>query len=362
MKDAPPPHWQRVVVEKPFGHDLASARELNAKLTRHLHEKQIFRIDHYLGKETVQNLLVFRFGNAIFEPLWQRQSVDHVQITVSEEEGVGSRGSYYEEAGALRDMVQNHLLQVLAMVAMEPPAALEAENIRDEKVKLLRCIRTPQPETISGSLVRGQYDAGVLEGASRNAYRQEPHVRPDSNVETFGAWRAWIDNWRWSGVPFYLRTGKNLPTKASEVRVQFRSPPQVLFAAQCGLKLDSNSITIRLQPDEGITLRLNGKIPGAQLQLRPVRMRFGYDAEFGSYTPEAYERLLLDAIAGDATLFIRRDEVETAWSLVDVIREFWRDQPLTQTDMYPAGSWGPAGANELLSRLGHHWRNPELGH
>ena len=335
---------QRVVVEKPFGHDLPSARALNEQLSRFVHEKQLYRIDHYLGKETVQNILVFRFSNAIFEQLWNRQAVDHVQFTVSEKLGVGSRGGYYEEAGAMRDMVQNHLLQVLALVAMEPPGSLEAECIRDEKVKLLRSVRPTE-------VVRGQY----------TGYRKEPNVRPDSNVETFVAMRVFLDNWRWSGVPFYLRTGKNLAASASEVRVQFRPTPNVLFAAQCGPKLDADAITMRLQPDEGITLRFNGKIPGTSLQLRPVRMHFSYDTEFGAYTPEAYERLLLEALSGDATLFIRRDEVEAAWSIVDPIRAEWQSQPLSDREFYAPASWGPSAADELLSARGHTWRNPTPG-
>ena len=351
--------WQRVVVEKPFGHDLASAQQLNAELTRFAHETQIFRIDHYLGKETVQNILMFRFSNSIFEQLWNRQSVDHVQITLSEKLGVGSRGGYYEEAGALRDMVQNHMLQVLALVAMEPPVSLEAESIRDEKVKLLKSIRLLHPSQVAGNVVRGQYTAGEIDGQPRPAYRQEPKVNPDSSVETYVAMKLFIDNWRWSGVPFYLRFGKNLPLSASEVRVQFRPTPHVLFAAQCGPKLDANAITLRLQPNEGITLRFNGKIPGTNLQLRPVRMHFSYDAEFGAYTPEAYERLLLEVLSGDGTLFIRRDEVETAWSIVDPIREGWDGKLLTGQEFYPAGSWGPATADDLLATRGHAWRNPQ---
>ncbi len=358
-RDEPGTGWQRVVVEKPFGHDLASAQKLNSELTRFAHEKQIYRIDHYLGKETVQNILMFRFSNSIFEQLWNRQSVDHIQITVSEKIGVGGRGGYYEEAGALRDMVQNHLLQVMALIGMEPPVSLEAESIRDEKVKLLKSIRPLHPSQIETNIVRGQYTEGEVAAQMRLAYRQETKVRPGSNVETYVAAKLFVDNWRWSGVPFYLRTGKNLPLSASEVRIQFRPTPNVLFAAQCGTKLDANAITLRLQPNEGITLRFNGKIPGTSLQIRPVRMHFSYDAEFGAYTPEAYERLLLEAIEGDATLFIRRDEVETAWSIVDPIREGWGNHPLTDREFYTAGTWGPVAADQLLSVRGHAWRNPQ---
>ena len=337
------PGWQRVVVEKPFGHDLESARQLNRELTRFAGEQQVFRIDHYLGKETVQNLMMFRFSNAIFERLWNRDSIDHVQVTVSESLGVGQRGGYYEEAGALRDMVQNHLLQVLALIAMEPPVSLDAEAIRNEKVKLLQSIRPISGSEALRQVVRGQYTAGTVQGEARPAYRQEPKILPDSNVETYAALKLFIDNWRWSGVPFYLRTGKNLPLSASEVRVQFRPTPHVLFAAQCGQRLDPNSLTIRLQPNEGITLRFNGKVPGNSVAVRPVRMHFSYDSEFGAYTPEAYERLLLEAMAGDATLFIRRDEVETAWQFVDTIRQAWGQQPLSNREFYAAGTWGPSG-------------------
>ena len=350
--------WQRIVVEKPFGTDLKSALKLNTELTRFAYEKQIYRIDHYLGKETVQNILMFRFSNAIFEQLWNRHAVDHVQITVSEKLGVGGRGGYYEEAGAIRDMVQNHLLQVLALVGMEPPVSLEAEAIRDEKVKLLKSIRQLDPSQVAGNAVRGQYAAGSIDGQARGAYRQEEKVSPTSTTETYVALKVMIDNWRWSGVPFYLRTGKSLPMSASEVRVQFKPTPNVLFAAQCGPKLDANAITLRLQPNEGIFLRFNGKVPGNTTEIRPVRMHFDYDSEFGAYTPEAYERLLLEAIAGDATLFIRRDEVEAAWGIIDPIKAGWANQPLTDKEFYAAGSWGPVLADEMLAQRGHAWRLP----
>jgi glucose-6-phosphate 1-dehydrogenase len=361
-KEEQPGTWQRLVVEKPFGHDLESAEQLNSELTRHAHEKQVFRIDHYLGKETVQNILMFRFSNSIFEELWSRKTIDHVQITVSEKLGVGQRGGYYEEAGAIRDMVQNHLLQVLSLVAMEPPVSLDAEPIRDEKVKLLKSIRPLSVSDVGKQVVRGQYFAGMLEGQLRPGYRQEPRVKSDSNVETYVALKLFIDNWRWSGIPFFLRTGKCLPLSASEVRIQFRPTPNVLFAAQCGQKLDFNALTIRLQPHEGISLRFNGKVPGTSLQVRPVRMHFSYDTEFGAYTPEAYERLLLEAMAGDATLFIRRDEVETAWGIVDSIRKGWEGKSLSNREFYSAGTWGPVASEDLLAQTGHVWRDPQPIH
>jgi glucose-6-phosphate 1-dehydrogenase len=350
--------WQRIVVEKPFGHDLDSARRLNTELTRYAQEQQVFRIDHYLGKETVQNILMFRFSNSIFERLWNRDSIDHVQVTVSEKLGVGQRGGYYEEAGALRDMVQNHLLQVVSLVAMEPPVSLEAEPIRDEKVKLLKSLRPLTADLVSRQVVRGQYFAGLVDSDPRPGYRQEPKVKSDSNVETYVALKLFIDNWRWSGVPFYLRTGKNLPASVSEVRIQFRPTPHVLFAAQCGQKLDPNALTLRLQPNEGISLRFNGKVPGTSLAVRPVRMHFSYDAEFGAYTPEAYERLLLEAMVGDATLFIRRDEVETAWQIVDNIRQAWDTKPLSNREFYAAGTWGPVASDDLLAQDGRAWHPP----
>jgi glucose-6-phosphate 1-dehydrogenase len=353
------PGWQRIVIEKPFGHDLESARQLNRELTNYAREQQVYRIDHYLGKETVQNILMFRFSNAIFERLWNRDTVDHVQIIVGEKLGVGDRGGYYEEAGALRDMVQNHMLQVMSLITMEPPVSLDAEPIRDEKVKLLKSLRPLKPEDVARQVVRGQYFAGTVDGEARPGYRQETKVKPDSNVETYVALKLFIDNWRWSGVPFYLRTGKNLPLSASEVRIQFRPTPHVLFAAQCGQMLDPNALTLRLQPNEGISLRFNGKVPGTSLAVRPVRMHFSYDSEFGAYTPEAYERLLLEAMVGDATLFIRRDEVEAAWQIVDSIRKGWEGKPLTNREFYAAGTWGPVAADDLLAQSGHTWREPQ---
>jgi len=351
--------WQRIVVEKPFGHDRASAEQLNTELTRFAHERQVFRIDHYLGKETVQNILMFRFSNSIFERLWNRDMVDHVQITVSENLGVGGRGGYYEEAGALRDMLQNHLLQVMSLVAMEPPVSLDAEPIRDEKVKLLKSVRELTPDAVAKQVVRGQYFAGTIDGQLKPGYRQEPKVKADSNTETYVAAKLLVDNWRWSGVPFYLRTGKYLPLSASEVRIQFRQTPNVLYAAFCGNKLDPNALTLRLQPNEGISLRFNGKVPGTSTSVRPVRMAFSYNSEFGAYTPEAYERLLLEAMSGDATLFIRRDEVEAAWTIVDSIRKGWEGHPLTNREFYAAGTWGPIAADELLAQRAHVWRNPQ---
>jgi len=353
-----PNGWQRIVVEKPFGTDLPSATKLNDELTHFAHERQIYRIDHYLGKETVQNILMFRFSNSIFEPLWNRQSVDHVQITVSEKVGVGGRGGYYEEAGAMRDMVQNHLSQVLSLIAMEPPVSLQAESIRDEKVKLLKSIRPIHGADVAKQIVRGQYFAGMVDGELRPGYRQETKVKTNSNVETYAALKLYIDNWRWSGVPFYLRTGKSMPLSASEVRVQFRPTPHVLFSAKSEGKLDPNAITLRLQPNEGIYLRFNGKVPGTTLAVRPVRMHFSYNTEFGAYTPEAYERLLLEAMAGDATLFIRRDEVETAWNFVDPIRAAWEGKALTNREFYSANTWGPVAAEDLLAPSGHVWRDP----
>ena len=308
-------------------------------------ENQIYRIDHFLGKETVQNLLVFRFANTIFEPVWNRNYIDNVQITVSESLSVLKCGAYYDQSGVVRDMVHNHLLQLLTLVAMEPPTVADSESLSNKKVEVLQAIRRWTPGQAADSATRGQYAGSG--------------VAPDSNTPSYAALRLHVDNWRWSGVPFYLRTGKNLPLRASEVRVQFRPTPNVLFAAQGHLDLHANALTLRLQPDEGIFLRFNGKVPGNSIETRPVRMHFGYDAEFGAYTPEAYERLLLEAMAGDATLFIRRDEVETAWQIVDDIRAGWGGTPLSNREFYAAGTWGPVAADDLLEQDSHKWHNPK---
>jgi glucose-6-phosphate 1-dehydrogenase len=358
LRPRPEVGWQRIVIEKPFGHDAASAHALNETLARYASEEQLFRIDHYLGKETVQNIMMFRFSNAVFERLWNRDTIDHIQITVSETAGVGDRAGYYEEAGALRDMLQNHLLQVLALITMEPPVSLDPEAIRDEKVKLLRSVRRYTPDQAARHVVRGQYTAGQIEDKPVPGYRQEPRVRPDSNVETYVAARLFLDNWRWSGVPIYLRTGKRLARTVSEVRIQFKPTPHVLFATLCAPTPAPNAVTLRLQPREGISLRFNGKVPGLDLRVRPVRMHFDYNAEFGAYTPEAYERLLRDAIAGDPTLFLRRDEIEAAWAIADSLRAGWDERPLSPTEFYPAGSWGPPAADAMIAATGHSWHEP----
>jgi len=344
--------WTRLVVEKPFGRDLASARQLNEQLGLVFRERQIFRIDHYLGKETVQNILVFRFGNGIFEPIWNRRYVDHVQVSVAETVGLEGRGSYYEEAGALRDMVQNHLLQVLALVAMEPIASFRGDDVRDEKAKLFRAIE-PIANTARDT-IRAQYAAGAILGQQVPAYRAEPGVATDSNVETFAALRLGIENWRWADVPFYLRVGKRLPKRATEVAITFKRPPLQLFREIGGDNPAPNLLVLRIQPDEGISLRFGAKVPGTRSDVRPVNMDFRYGASFGVEAPEAYERLLLDAMLGDSTLFTRWDSVEIAWELVTPVLQEWQDgaRPL---EFYEAGSWGPDGAHELIERDGREW-------
>ncbi len=345
---------RRLVIEKPFGEDTASAQQLNETLHLFFPEKNIFRIDHYLGKETVQNLLYFRFGNSIYEPLWNRRYIDHVQITVAEKIGVGERGGYYDHAGASRDMLQNHLLQLLTLIAMEPPASLEAESIRDEKVKVLRSIPTLSAEEFNKKSVRAQYGGGIVDGKSVSAYRKEPKVSPNSLTETYVALRLEIDNWRWAGVPFFLRTGKALERQFTEINIVYNRPPSVLFAAICGIKLRRNRLRIRIQPNEGIHLNFNAKVP-ARSMIQLVDMDFRYGEDFSHYLPEAYERLIVDALIGESTLFIRRDEVEQAWRLVDGLRSAWAEQSIKDPIFYSPGSMGPVEADQLLEREDRYW-------
>ncbi len=350
--------WARLVVEKPFGHDLASARALNEQLRARFRESQLFRIDHYLGKETTQNILVFRLGNGIFEPLWNRRYVDHVQITVAETLGVEGRGKFYEESGVFRDIVENHMLQLLCLVAMEPPVAFEANVVRDEKVKVLRSIRPQSPEEILRDTVRGQYAAGTIDGKPVPGYRQEPNVSPSSTRETYAAWKLQIENWRWAGVPFYLRAGKRLPKRVTEIAITFKTPPIALFRRAGVLGQEPNALVLRIQPDEGIALRIGAKEPGPSMRIETVKMDFRYSEFFGEKTPDAYERLLLDALNGDSTLFARRDEVEAAWELVTAVLDVWRESPPRDLPNYEAGTWGPEAAMELLARDGRRWRRP----
>jgi glucose-6-phosphate 1-dehydrogenase len=338
------------VVEKPIGRDLSTARELNEIVNHAFDERDVFRIDHYLGKETVQNLLVFRLANAIFEPLWNQKYVDHVQLTVAESIGVAGRGKYYEEAGTTRDMVQNHMFQLLCLTAMEAPVALAADSIRDEKVKVLQALRPMSPEEVARSTVRGQYAEGVVGGERVRGYRQEAGVAPDSRTETYVALRMFVDNWRWGGVPFYLRAGKRLPKRVTEIALQFREVPHRLFAGSHV----PNTLALRIQPDEGIHLRFASKVPGPRMRVQPVSMDFRYGTSFGQEPPEAYERLILDAIHGDSTLFIRRDEVEAAWTYVDRVIDAWQAGP--PLPEHAAGTWGPADSDEMLSRDGRRWR------
>jgi len=349
-----PKTWHRIILEKPFGRDLASAKALNDLLHKYFTEEQVFRIDHYLGKETVQNLMVLRFANAVFEPIWSYKYIDHVQITVAETLGVGTRGGYYDQSGALRDMVQNHLFQLMALVAMEPPASLDAISIRDEKVKVFKSIRPIRPDQVDALAVRGQYGGGEANGEKTAGYRKEKDVPPDSKTETFAATKMFIDNWRWSGTPFYLRTGKFLPEKISEVVVRFRSPPLTLFQKQCESPVYPNDLIIRVQPDEGISWRLNGKVPGGSVNIKPVALDMFYKTTFHKEPPEAYERLLLDAMQGDQTLFIRGDEVEAAWAVIDRIEQGWRESK-KEPQEYKPGTWGPKGATELIERDHRGW-------
>lgn len=349
--------WNRIVIEKPFGRDVESARSLNAEIGAVFSERQIYRIDHYLGKETVQNALAFRFANTLFEPVWNRQYVDHVQITVAEAIGVEGRGAYYEESGALRDMVQSHMLQLLAVIAMEPPALFNGNALRDEKVKLLRSVVAPSGDKVASKTVRGQYEAGFQAGRPVGAYRDERGVKPGSRTETFVAIELGIENWRWAGVPFYLRTGKRMPRRVTEIAVEFKQVPHLMFQSIGDVEMAPNVITMRIQPDEGIALKFAAKVPGASMRLRPVRMDFLYGQSFGEAGPDAYERLLLDAMLGDPTLFARRDEVETAWNLVQPTLDGWEEQAVPVYP-YESGTWGPAKADALLRREGREWRRP----
>ena len=349
--------FHRIVVEKPFGTDLPSARELTATLQKVFSEDSVFRIDHYLGKETVQNILAFRFANSIFEPVWNTNLIDHVQITVAEEIGIENRGAYYDRAGALRDIVQNHGLQLITLTAMEPPIAFEANAVRDEKVKVLRSIRPLMGEDIEQSTVRGQYTKGWVLGQQVAGYREEKNVAPDSQTETFAALRLYVDNWRWAGVPFYIRAGKRLPKRVTEIRIQFKRPPHLTFGREAMKEVDPNAITLRIQPEEGISLKFGAKVPSAGLRIRSVTMDFEYMTSFLVEAPEAYERLLLDCMIGDPTLFTRADEVEAAWTLVDPIENAWRmGRPPLQT--YAAGTWGPDASAQVLKADGREWHRP----
>ncbi len=344
--------WVRTIIEKPFGRDLESARQLNAAVLRVFDESQVYRIDHYLGKDTVQNLLVFRFGNGIFEPLWNQNYIDHVEITVAEMLGVERRGGFYESAGALRDMIQNHVLQLVAMVAMEPPANFDATSVRNEKLKLLQSIRPVSLETANEFFIRGQYGPGSLDGAAVPGYRQEPGVKPESSTETFVAAKLAIDNWRWAGVPFYLRTGKRLNRHVTEIAIRFNRAPHVMFR---GRDINANWLVINIQPEEGISLALEAKSPGPEMKIRTVTMDFTYRGAFGPGSRSAYATLLNDCLRGDATLFDRADSVEAAWTLVSPVLEAWRTAP-AGIPTYPAGSWGPREADILMERDGHRWR------
>ncbi|MBL9216366.1 MAG: glucose-6-phosphate dehydrogenase [Opitutaceae bacterium] len=352
------PHQSKVVIEKPFGRDLASARVLNRELSTVFAEPQVFRIDHYLGKETVQDLLVQRFANAIFEPIWNRNFIEHVQITVAEQVGVEARAGYYEQSGCLRDMIQNHTMQLLALTAMEPPVSMDAESVRDEKVKVLKAIEPLRLDGARSDVARAQYAEGVIAGRPVRGYLQEADVAPTSATETYAALRLSINNWRWHGVPFYLRSGKHLARRVSEIAVRFKRAPGSLFAEAERFQLAANTLAFQIQPDEGLSLILNAKIPGLETRTQPVKMNFKYATTFGSNTPEAYERLVLDAMIGDGTLFIRGDETERSWQLCTPVLAHWQEQGRTGLDTYASGSWGPKSADALLAANGDAWREP----
>ncbi|HLH00094.1 MAG TPA: glucose-6-phosphate dehydrogenase [Bryobacteraceae bacterium] len=349
--------WRRVIIEKPFGHDYESAKSLNKEIRQVLEEKQIYRIDHYLGKETVQNILVFRFANGIFEPIWNRRYIDHVQITVAETVGVEQRGSYYDKAGTLRDMVPNHIFQLISLTAMEPPVSFDADVVRDEQTKILRALQPMTDEEVLVRTVRGQYGEGLVNGTHVPAYRQEAMVAPDSRTETFVAMKLYIDNWRWADVPFYLRTGKAMPKRVTEIVIQFKRAPFVLFRKTAVNRLEPNRLILHLQPDEGISLSFGAKIPGPVVQIGGVNMNFNYTDYFNATPQTGYERLLYDCMLGDATLFQRSDMVETAWHVVAPILDVWEALPPRRFPNYPAGSWGPPEADELLAKDNRHWSN-----
>lgn len=350
--------WRRLVIEKPFGYDLATAKQLHADIKAHFTEQQIYRIDHYLGKETVQNLLVSRFANGIFEPLWNRNYIHHVEITSSESIGVGSRGGYYEGSGALRDMLQNHLLQLVGLTAMEPPSSIEATAIRNETLKVFQALRPIKKEEVGQYVIRGQYTASSIKGEAAKGYREEEGVAAESRTETFAAIKFYIDNWRWGGVPFYIRTGKRLPTKVTEIVIHFKETPHRLFSAGEGFQLGNNQLVIRIQPNEGILLKFGMKVPGAGFKVEPVNMDFHYSELNDQYLPSAYERLLLDAMLGDQTLFTRGDAVEAAWEFVDPILKVWKENPDFPLHGYPAGTWGPEIADQMIEGENLTWRYP----